>query len=81
MVCHQLAADWLWLGLVAPSDPAWDRGARALVALAPDGPLGAAAARAVGVTDPALRANVYADLVQTCAFQTCAICHGGETSP
>ena len=67
MVCHQWAADWLWLGLVAPSDAAWQRGAQALLRVAPDRALQALAAHAAAIEDPAARAVLYANVVRACA--------------
>lgn len=67
MVRHQWAMDWLWLGLVAPSDAAWSRGARELARVAPDARLAALADRAVSLEGPAERADATAELLVTCA--------------
>jgi mono/diheme cytochrome c family protein len=66
MVDHQAAADWLWLGLVAPSSSAWDRGARDLAHAAPTDELRHAAKTAVGA-DPAARVDAYVAIVRSCS--------------
>lgn len=76
---HQLAADWMWLGLVRPSQSAWDRGARDLARVLPDtdpGPsfadspleayLRETAARAVGEADPQARVRLTTELLGVC---------------
>jgi mono/diheme cytochrome c family protein len=72
---HQLAADDLWLGIVAPSDVAWSRGARELATTRipiPDPALAERqdevarlAARALESTED--RGLVYAEILATCA--------------
>jgi cytochrome c553 len=79
MVRHQLAADWMWLGLIGDSQAAWDRGARDLTLVLPDTDLDSSTAdtpledelrevatRAVGQSDPAARAASTAELLAVC---------------
>lgn len=81
MTRHQWAADWMWLGLIAPSQSAWDRGATEL-ARAPlldadtprlpgfaqlESDVLSIAARAVGQTDPVDRAKLTGELLAACA--------------
>ena len=81
MTRHQWAADWMWLGLVGPSQSAWDRGARELARepfLDPDtrrlpgfaqyeADVVAIAERSVGETDPIDRATRTGELLAACA--------------
>lgn len=81
MTRHQWAADWMWLGLIGPSQTAWDRGARELArtpfldadterlsgfAQLEDDVL-SIAERAVGQTDPVDRAKLTGELLAACA--------------
>jgi hypothetical protein len=81
---HQWGADWLWLGFVAPSQPAWDRGARELARAAlPDAEhldepalkemLRELATEAVGMTDREAQESLMGELLQVCAE-----CHMGS---
>jgi hypothetical protein len=76
MARHRWAADWLWLGLIAPSDPAWTRGVDALSAAPPPpGPRGEPGARAfadarqavTAATTEEARGTAYGALVASCA--------------
>jgi cytochrome c553 len=64
MVPHQEAADWMWIGLVAPSTPAWRRGARMLRRDPPDEAVRELARIAESAPS---RAAVYADLLTACS--------------
>jgi hypothetical protein len=81
---HQWAADWLWLGFVAPSPSAWDRGARELARAAlPDAEhldepalqdmLRELATEAQGMTDREAQESLMGELLQVCAE-----CHLGS---
>jgi hypothetical protein len=70
MTAHQAAADWLWIGLVAPSDSAWLKGARALRREPPDDRVGEVATR-LEQAKGAARTTVYAELLHACSS-----CHG-----
>ena len=83
------ATELLWLGLVVPSEPAWDRGAEAYhaalscedfesVSLGPYhvslcSSVKATGASVVSAEDTAGRQRAFADVLMTCAG-----CHGGE---
>jgi hypothetical protein len=79
---HQWAADWLWLGFVAPSQPAWDRGARELGRasfpesehLEPESLQSMVRELATqGMTDRAAQSRLMGELLQVCAE-----CHLGS---
>jgi hypothetical protein len=81
---HQWAADWMWLGFVAPSQTAWDRGARELArASFPDAEhleqqalqdmVRELASRAPGLSDRAQQTSLLGEL-----FSMCAECHIGS---
>ena len=76
MARHRWAADWLWLGLIAPSDAAWARGVDALgAAPAPPGARGESYTRAFTAAQDAItaatteeaRGAAYGALVSSCA--------------
>jgi cytochrome c553 len=66
MVPHQEAADWMWIGIVAPSTPAWRRGARMLRRDPPDEPVRDLALLAEEASATS-RTALYADLLTACA--------------
>jgi cytochrome c553 len=82
MQLHAWSLSWMWLGLIAHDDAAWERGANELVRQpielmfersAPDGEreleqlVYAAAGRALEQSDPAARAETYGALLGVCA--------------
>jgi mono/diheme cytochrome c family protein len=78
---HRWAVDWLWLGLITPSEEAWQRGAKALGGLPlfpeagprPEGVAELAAQverlgrEALTATEPGARRRVYGELLGSCA--------------
>lgn len=75
---HAWAADWMWIGLFAPSDEAWKRGASDLAGqeawdgLVPDGfdleeQVHTVAREAVETTDSDRRTYLYGQLLSSCA--------------
>jgi cytochrome c553 len=66
MVPHQEAADWMWIGIVAPSTPAWRRGARMLRKDPPDDPMRDLALLAEDASATS-RTAIYADVLVACA--------------
>jgi cytochrome c553 len=82
MPLHKWSLDWMWLGLIGPSDEAWDRGAgeldkQPLVPKYEDAPPGGMreleqlvyvlASKAIDVESQQDRGELYGNLIATCA--------------